>query len=237
MEEILHHHIKPCKWWDKLPTSTGEFSGFLVAITGMTENPRVPNDTHESRYRRLMPTRRAGIFRPIESFHDFIQGPGFDGRKIPIYLISGWWFHVGSNIFYFHPYLGKWSNLTSIFFKWGFNHQLGYLAIIVSPRFISQQHVIMLSLMESWQNWLRTWWCWTIKRRNDLTINYYLLRLFVVEYEIAHMYILYIYIYILYILVAFCWTKRWYLVVKYHTMEHQEMHSTFVSLPCFVQAV
>ena len=23
-----------------------------------------------------------------------------------------------SNIFYFHPYLGKWSNLTSIFFKW-----------------------------------------------------------------------------------------------------------------------
>ena len=170
MEEILHHHIKPCKWWDKLPTSTGEFSGFLVAITGMTENPRVPNDTHESRYRRLMPTRRAGIFRPIESFHDFIQGPGFDGRKIPIYLISGWWFHVGSNIFYFHPYLGKWSNLTSIFFKWGFNHQLGYLAIIVSPRFISQQHVIMLSLMESWQNWLRTWWCWTIKRRNDLTI-------------------------------------------------------------------
>ena len=25
---------------------------------------------------------------------------------------------VVSNIFYFHPYLGKWSNLTSIFFKW-----------------------------------------------------------------------------------------------------------------------
>ena len=28
-----------------------------------------------------------------------------------------WWFQV-SNIFYFHPYLGRWSNLTSIFFKW-----------------------------------------------------------------------------------------------------------------------
>ena len=25
---------------------------------------------------------------------------------------------VVSNIFYFHPYLGRWSNLTSIFFKW-----------------------------------------------------------------------------------------------------------------------
>ena len=30
-----------------------------------------------------------------------------------------------SNIFYFHPYLGKGSLLTSIFFKWvGKNHQL-----------------------------------------------------------------------------------------------------------------
>ena len=24
----------------------------------------------------------------------------------------------GFDFFYFHPYLGKWSNLTSIFFKW-----------------------------------------------------------------------------------------------------------------------
>ena len=30
---------------------------------------------------------------------------------------------VVSNIFYFHPYLGKWSNLTNIF-QWGWNHQL-----------------------------------------------------------------------------------------------------------------
>ena len=38
-----------------------------------------------------------------------------------------WIFHnwvVVSNIFYFHPYLGKIPILTSIFFKWGwFNHQ------------------------------------------------------------------------------------------------------------------
>ena len=30
---------------------------------------------------------------------------------------------VVSNIFYFHPYLGKWSNLTTIF-QMGWNHQL-----------------------------------------------------------------------------------------------------------------
>ena len=30
---------------------------------------------------------------------------------------------VVSNIFYFHPYLGKWSNLTNIFQR-GWNHQL-----------------------------------------------------------------------------------------------------------------
>ena len=31
-----------------------------------------------------------------------------------------------SNIFYFHPYLGKWSNLTNIF-EMGWNHQLDIL--------------------------------------------------------------------------------------------------------------
>ena len=29
--------------------------------------------------------------------------------------IATWWFQI---FFYFHPYLGKWSNLTSIFFRW-----------------------------------------------------------------------------------------------------------------------
>ena len=33
---------------------------------------------------------------------------------------------VVSNIFYFHPYLGKWSNLTNIF-QMGWNHQLVYI--------------------------------------------------------------------------------------------------------------
>ncbi len=39
---------------------------------------------------------------------------------------------VVSNIFYFHPYLGKWSNLTNIF-QMGWNHQLedGFQQILV----------------------------------------------------------------------------------------------------------
>ena len=38
-----------------------------------------------------------------------------------------------------------------------FNHQLGYLAIIVSDTTFHFS-TNMLSLMESWQNWCRTWW-------------------------------------------------------------------------------
>ena len=36
---------------------------------------------------------------------------------------------VVSNIFYVHPYLGKWSNLTNIF-QMGWNHQLDYLRML-----------------------------------------------------------------------------------------------------------
>ena len=41
-------------------------------------------------------------------------------KCICIYYLSRWWFQT---IFYFHPYLGKWSNLTNIF-KIDWNHQL-----------------------------------------------------------------------------------------------------------------
>ena len=40
--------------------------------------------------------------------------------------VSRWWFQI---CFYFHPYLGKWSNLTIIFQR-GWNHQVVFL----SPR-------------------------------------------------------------------------------------------------------
>ena len=42
---------------------------------------------------------------------------GFD---LPFWLVL-------SNIFYFHPYLGKWSNLTNIF-EMGWNHQLALIS-------------------------------------------------------------------------------------------------------------
>ena len=39
---------------------------------------------------------------------------------------------VVSNIFYFHPYLGKWSNLTNIFQR-GWNHQLVVFCVTLTP--------------------------------------------------------------------------------------------------------
>ena len=47
-----------------------------------------------------------------------LQRPPFRGRG---FLVVVW--VVVSNIFYFHPYLGKISNLTDIF-QMGWNHQL-----------------------------------------------------------------------------------------------------------------
>ena len=49
-------------------------------------------------------------------------------QLIPLVPIPGW--VVVSNIFYFHPYLGKWSNLTNIF-QMGWNHQpAGWITFI-----------------------------------------------------------------------------------------------------------
>ena len=49
------------------------------------------------------------------------------GRNGGAMGINFWWSYfnlvVVSNMFYFHPYLGKWSNLTNIFLM-GWNHQL-----------------------------------------------------------------------------------------------------------------
>ena len=40
---------------------------------------------------------------------------------------------VVSKMFYFHPYLGKWFNLTNIF-RMGWNHQLGKLILQTTAR-------------------------------------------------------------------------------------------------------
>ena len=47
----------------------------------------------------------------------------YHGNPQPSFF-KGYWVVV-SNIFNFHPYLGKWSNLTNIFQK-GWNHQPAY---------------------------------------------------------------------------------------------------------------
>ena len=69
-------------------------------------------------------------YNSIFCFSDFLEG--FFARWQPdqawrSFNILSWitkgqlervYWLVVSNIFYFHPYLGTWSNLTSIFFKW-----------------------------------------------------------------------------------------------------------------------
>ena len=50
------------------------------------------------------------------------------------FTFSRWWFQ---RCFYFHPYLGKWSNLT-IFFQMGWNHQLVILYFLT--RYITIIH-------------------------------------------------------------------------------------------------
>ena len=56
--------------------------------------------------------------------HFFWHGPWFDWKGSIIFVTS-WCLRKGviSNIFYFHPYSGKWSNLTKIF-QMGWNHHL-----------------------------------------------------------------------------------------------------------------
>ena len=51
--------------------------------------------------------------------HIFLQRLIVAGHRGAYYLRTGWWFQI---FFYFHPYLGKWSNLTNIF-QMGWNHQ------------------------------------------------------------------------------------------------------------------
>ena len=52
----------------------------------------------------------------------WIKMNGFKTGKEPTDIPTCCWLVV-SNIFYFHPYLGTWSNLTNIFQR-GWNHQL-----------------------------------------------------------------------------------------------------------------
>ena len=80
---------------------------------------------------------------------------------------------VVSNIFYFHPYLGKWSNLTNIF-QLGWNHQLDMLkAMALSHSFVHARceyqsvwyygiivTAILGILNGSWLEWFAGECCW-----------------------------------------------------------------------------
>ena len=61
----------------------------------------------------------------------FQNGGCPDGESFYILELVYWM--VVSNIFYFHPYLGKWSNFTHIF-QMGWNHQLVYLLELYQVR-------------------------------------------------------------------------------------------------------
>ena len=79
---------------------------------------------------------------------------------------------VVSNIFYFHPYLGKWSNLI-IIFQMGWNHQLVHIVW-------GHQRVMMVfqrgpRLGEFHPPSLESWWVlelpWSIFERNPLQLD------------------------------------------------------------------
>ena len=87
----------------------------------------------------------------MTSWCDDSGGCRIVGKRFMIWLVV-------SNIFYFHPYLGKWSNLTNIF-QMGWNHQL-----VMLP----SQKVWKTFQMLSLTNWFVTgktmkWWDWSRK--------------------------------------------------------------------------
>ena len=64
-------------------------------------------------------------------------------KQVGASWMGGWWdddWVVVSNIFYFTPHLGKWSNLTNIF-QLGWNHQLDEIFIFVFFFFRSLKNV------------------------------------------------------------------------------------------------
>ena len=67
---------------------------------------------------------------------------------------------VASNIFYWHPYLGKWSNLTNIFQVGWFNHQPEYLQVDGKQKRFQKPHALQLHLATATsQVMLINWTC------------------------------------------------------------------------------
>ena len=79
--------------------------------------------------------RRLVITTSIGHFQRQVQLPYQQNARFLVWLGGG-----NSNIFYVHPYLGKWSNLTNIF-QMGWNHQPDDLC---HPRFFALWVIIYL---------------------------------------------------------------------------------------------
>ena len=114
-------------------------------------------------------------------------------------LVYNWL--VVSNIYYFYPYLGKWSNVTNIF-QMGWNHQLDNFS--GASCFSLQECTLPLTI--TWfigKMWCTPRWVFPGNQSNS---------------DISHrIHVWYIYIYLTYILVDFCGTCIRYI---YHTYMH-----------------
>ena len=98
---------------------------YIIYITIPLEKLEISTRSHEVSKARLKAERRSKLLRG--SF--FFSGTPLHQVKITKFLTESFWEHVKKagwwfqTFFYFHPYLGKWSNLTNIF-QMGWNHQL-----------------------------------------------------------------------------------------------------------------
>ena len=78
--------------------------GFVILKAWMPPNPKTSHEMSASKWPKKV--RKKNI----------LDGTGLWYRNIKSVMTYNYWVAV-SNIFYFHPYLGKWSNLTSRFFN------------------------------------------------------------------------------------------------------------------------
>ena len=77
------------------------------------------NGWSKNRYSILFAVVQTSSFYGIKPFYDWRD---MDFCDWAWYDLSMWWFQV----FYVHPYLGKWSNLTDIFQMGGWNQLISY---------------------------------------------------------------------------------------------------------------
>ena len=109
---------------------TFTFSGFTInCLPNVSTSKCVPASKTDPAFfkrRKWIPIQKITDQWPFQGEFHWIKGWGVNGEKSMHFWDmeprNGCWVVV-SNIFCFHPYLGKWFNLTNIF-QMGWNHQL-----------------------------------------------------------------------------------------------------------------